>query len=111
MSIPRPHSLGDLCASVIVFVALSLVFSASLSKSSFAQDATGALEGHVADKTGAVINRATVSLKNLETNASALRQRTATVSTVSFNWVWDDTSSQWTCPGSHRISNLRSRSG
>jgi hypothetical protein len=69
MSIPRPHSLGDLCVSVIVFVVLSLFSSASLSKSSFAQDATGALEGHVADKTGAVINGATVSLKNLETNA------------------------------------------
>src|SRR5579864_688644 len=67
MRIPRPHSLGDLCASAIVFVALSLVFNASLS--SFAQDATGALEGHVSDKTGAVINGATVSLKNLETNA------------------------------------------
>ena len=69
MRIPRPHSLGDLCASAIVFVVLSLVFSASLSKSSFAQDATGALEGHVSDKTGAVISGATVSLKNLETNA------------------------------------------
>ena len=69
MRIHRPHSLGDLCASAIVFVALSLVFSVSISKSSLAQDATGALEGHVSDKTGAVISGATVSLKNLETNA------------------------------------------
>src|SRR5580704_9791897 len=45
MRIPRPHSLGDLCASAIAFVALSVVFNASLSKSSFAQDAIGTLEG------------------------------------------------------------------
>jgi hypothetical protein len=36
---------------------------------SVAQDATGALEGHVSDKTGAMIDGAAVTLKNLETNA------------------------------------------
>lgn len=65
----RPHSPGDLCVSAIVLVALSLAAVTPFSPSSIAQDATGNLEGHISDKTGAVISGATVSLKSLETNA------------------------------------------
>src|SRR6201996_7033457 len=35
-----------------------------------AQDATGALEGRLTDKSGAVVSNATVELKNVETNAT-----------------------------------------
>lgn len=49
----------------------SLVFAVILmfATNARAQDAVGSLEGHVSDKSGAVIGRANVSLKNLETNA------------------------------------------
>jgi hypothetical protein len=70
MKTPRPHSPGDLCAiAFALFIVVTLALSTSFSQLSFAQDATGALEGHVTDKTGAVIGGATVSLKNLGTNA------------------------------------------
>jgi Carboxypeptidase regulatory-like domain/TonB dependent receptor-like, beta-barrel len=47
-----------------------LVIFLLLTIAAHAQDATGALEGRLTDKSGAVVSNATVELKNIETNAT-----------------------------------------
>ena len=89
MRILRPHSFGDLCVSAILFVALLSAVVVSFPPSCAAQDATGTLEGHVSDKTGAVISGATVSLKNMETNAVRTQTTDGMAYTVLFNSVSD----------------------
>ena len=55
----------------VAHAALFLLLAAILSTSSVrAQDAVGSLEGRVTDKSGAAVSGATVTLKNLETNAT-----------------------------------------
>ena len=55
MRIPRSPSPGDGCVSALVFAAVFLAPIMFFPRVFFAQDATGALEGHVSDKTGAVM--------------------------------------------------------
>jgi len=62
------ESIRKLSSHYILFV--GLIFTAFLSFScAYGQDAVGSLEGHISDKSGAVINNAKVTLKNLATNA------------------------------------------
>ena len=59
----RPNLPRSLRACILLFLAISLTQIA------FAQDATGSLEGQVADTSGAVVRGAKVTLRNIETNA------------------------------------------
>ena len=58
--------LGSLSSASLLLVLLAVLACAV---PAFAQDANGALEGRVTDKTGAIVAKATVLLKNVETNA------------------------------------------
>jgi Carboxypeptidase regulatory-like domain len=66
--LPRPTTAMRVTALPILFWCL-LLGGFCLTRNAFAQDATGSLEGQVADTSGAVVRGAVVTLKNLETNA------------------------------------------
>lgn len=62
-SVRKPHSFLVLFVGLLIAVFL-------LIPRAYGQDAVGSLEGHVFDKSGAVVHGATVVLKNLSTNAT-----------------------------------------
>jgi len=66
---PDLESVRKRYSHSILFVGLLLAFF-TLNERAYGQDAVGSLEGHVFDKSGAVVNGANVTLKNLATNAT-----------------------------------------
>ena len=60
---------GCKCISVLILLTSLLAVLLSPLHRACAQDAVGSLEGHIADKSNAVVSGATVHLQNLATNA------------------------------------------
>jgi Carboxypeptidase regulatory-like domain len=64
----NPQSARNYNSHSILIIGLLLAVFTSFSHA-YGQDAVGSLEGRISDKSGAVVNGATVALKNLATNA------------------------------------------